>query len=65
MMRYSCLVIGVLFALIVLTAQLTCRLTGFPVSEQSEAGSTEPARHGLLIHDSPGTKTTWALPADL
>ncbi len=65
MMRYSCLVIGVLFALIVLTALLTCRLTGFPVSEQSETGSTEPARQGLLIHDSPGAKTTWAVPANL
>jgi hypothetical protein len=64
-MRYSCLVIGVLFARRVLTALLTGRLTGFPVPDRSDAGAPEPARHGLLIHDSPGTKTTWALPADL
>jgi hypothetical protein len=47
MLRYSCLVIGVLLALLVLTALLTCRLTGFPVSGQSGAGLTEPAGHRL------------------
>jgi hypothetical protein len=40
MLRYSCLVIGVLLALLVLTALLTCRLTGFPVSDQPGAGTT-------------------------
>ena len=62
MMRYSCLIVGVLLALIMLTALLTCRLTGFPVSEQSGAG---PARHGLSIHDFPGTETPSAVNADL
>tara|TARA_B100000315_G_scaffold205501_1_gene199270 strand:+ start:62 stop:259 length:198 start_codon:yes stop_codon:yes gene_type:complete len=65
MLRYSCLVIGVLFALIVLTALLTCRLTGFPVSGQPGAGPTEPSSHELGMQGFPGVETTSSVYADL
>ncbi|MFQ6028050.1 MAG: hypothetical protein ACE5Q6_11200 [Dehalococcoidia bacterium] len=34
MLRYSCLTIGILFALLFLVALVTCRITGLPVSSQ-------------------------------
>ena len=42
MLRYSCLILGVLVVLVLLLALITCRLTGFPLSEETETGRTAP-----------------------
>jgi hypothetical protein len=62
MLRHSCLVIGVLLAVVVLTALLTCRLTGFPASNQPGAG---PSSQGIGISGSPGLNTTSSAYPDL
>ena len=35
MLRYSCLIIGILLGLLLLSSMITCRLTGFPLAEES------------------------------
>ena len=42
MLRYSCLIIGVLGVLVFLFSLITCRLTGFPLSEGAEAAPMPP-----------------------
>ena len=39
MLRYSCLIIGVLFAIMLLLALVTCRLTGLPLSDEAGAAA--------------------------
>ena len=43
LLRYSCLITGILMALLFLTVLITCRLTGFPVAEEYGANSAEQA----------------------
>ena len=39
MLRYSCLIIGILLVLIILLGLVTCRTTGFPVSMSGDTNS--------------------------
>ncbi len=41
--RWSCLVFGVLFALLFLVGLITCRVSGFPFSDVAGPGSERPA----------------------
>ena len=42
MLRYSCLIIGVLAVLLLLVSLITCRLSGFPIAEGAETTPIAP-----------------------
>ena len=42
LLRYSCLIVGVLAVLLLLISLITCRLSGFPISEATETIPTAP-----------------------
>ena len=53
MFRYSCMIIGILVALLFLASLVTCRLSGFPFSGESEP---DWGKHGTGVNVSPGTE---------
>jgi hypothetical protein len=56
-LRYSCLIFGILLALLFLTLLITCRVTGLPISNNGWAPET-PAESAASTHP-PGRTVTW------
>ena len=59
MLRYSCLIIGVLGVLVLLISLITCRLSGFPLSEGAETAPMPPLDRFVA---QPSNQTSGAMP---